>query len=120
MDTKEFKNAAMDALYARALASFKSENPSTAPAVPGSAESDGQTTPEPACKPTEETKKKLSEINKGRKNEKSRKKVLYDGVIYESAEDCAKKLNLNYFLVFVLYNLHHLFVILYYMLLLHQ
>jgi hypothetical protein len=45
---------------------------------------------------TEETKRKLAEINRGRVNESTRKKVLYQGIVYATANECAKALNLKY------------------------
>ena len=44
----------------------------------------------------EETKRKIAEKNRGRKNETQSKKVLYDGVIYESAAECGRKLGISY------------------------
>lgn len=44
---------------------------------------------------SEETKQKLAKANKGRKNETQAKKVLYNGVIYESAADCGRKIGIS-------------------------
>jgi hypothetical protein len=44
----------------------------------------------------EETKRKISEKNMGRKNEAQSKKVLYDGIIYESAVECGRKLGISH------------------------
>ena len=44
----------------------------------------------------EETKRKIAEKNRGRKNEAQFKKVLYNGIIYESAAECGRKLGISH------------------------
>ena len=44
---------------------------------------------------SEETKRKIAEKNRGKKNETQAKKVLYNGVIYESAADCGRKIGIS-------------------------
>ena len=46
-------------------------------------------------KHSEETKQKIAKANKGRKNETQAKKVLYNGMIYESATDCGRKIGIS-------------------------
>jgi group I intron endonuclease len=45
---------------------------------------------------SEETKKKLSKLKFGKKNLTISKKVLVNGVVYQSVDECAAKLNINY------------------------
>lgn len=45
---------------------------------------------------SEETRKKLSKLKFGKKNLTVSKKVLVNGVVYQSVDECAAKLNINY------------------------
>lgn len=45
---------------------------------------------------TEETKEKLRKAKLGKKNISCSKKVIFNGIVYESVADCGKKLNIPY------------------------